>query len=83
MKPVLQRLSAFRNQLTSLSADEPLSKLSLVAILIADLVLLSVLFDGLATHRGQLVSPQESIPPLCQEIHVNQRWQADNRLDRL
>lgn len=76
------RSTAFRQRLTSLDR-QPLGRAALAIIVLLDLFILSSIFSGLADHTRQLSTPEESIPPLCQDIVIDHTWNAENRLDRL
>ena len=44
---------------------------SLVVLIVVDLLLLTMLFDGLAEHRKQLTTPLDFAPAACRGLHQN------------
>lgn len=71
-----------RQRLTRLDG-QPLGRAALVVVIFLDLFILSSLFSGLDAHTRQLATPDETVPPLCRAIVIDQDWNAVNRLDRL
>jgi len=82
-KLIGRKLLAIKSGLTTLGKQEPLSKFSLCVIVILDLFLLNIIFDGLSEHTNQLASVYEYIPNTCREAVVSETWQKENRLDNL
>ncbi|MHC4216288.1 MAG: zinc ribbon domain-containing protein [Planctomycetota bacterium] len=74
---------AFKGRLTRFNEEEPLSKLSLVIVLLLDIFLLSVVFVGLDAHTAQLSSVSEYFPWECRQVLIEDRWSDANKLDRL
>jgi RNA polymerase subunit RPABC4/transcription elongation factor Spt4 len=79
---IREKSRKFRQHLTQLD-NQPLSKAALVVILFLDLFIFISIFDGLADHTGQLISPDQHIPPVCREIVIDGDWNPTNRLGRL
>lgn len=77
-----EKINAFRQRLTRLDR-QPLGRAALVIILLLDLFILASVFRGLADHTRQLSAPEETIPPLCQDIVIDRTWNTQNRLDRI
>ncbi len=77
------RLLEFKDRLTRMGGNEPLSKLSLSVILIIDLFILSVIFQGLNDHTQQLTSPDEYVPSQCREVFIQNEWSDTVFLARL
>jgi hypothetical protein len=73
----------FRARMFCLSEDEPLSVLSITVLILLDIFLLIVLFQGLDAQAKLLTQPDEYIPYVCQEIIIDKAWNENNRLDKL
>ena len=80
---IRSRFLSFKNRLTSVGGEEPLSKLSLVVIIVLDIFVLSMVFEGLYDHTKQLTSPDEYVPYKCRQIFIENNWTAENRLKEL
>ncbi len=80
MKKIAKNL---RDRMFRLSEDELLSPLSIVVLVLLDIFLLSVLFQGLDAQSRILTAPDEYIPYLCQDIIIDRNWTEYNRLDKL
>lgn len=78
-----KRLTAFKARLTSVSKEEPLNKLSLVAIIILDVIILNLLFVGLNDHTDQLTTLNEYMPSAAKSALINQNWTSANRISKL
>ncbi len=77
------KISAFKNRLTTVGNEEPLNKLSLVTIIILDLFILTVLFQGLDDHTQQLTSPSEYMPYTVRQVFIEQTWTPATRISKL
>jgi len=77
------KISAFKNRLTTIGNEEPLNKLSLVTIILLDLFILSVIFQGLSDHTQQLTSPSEYMPHAVRQVFIDQTWSQATRIDKL
>lgn len=77
------KISAFKNRLTTVGNEEPLNKLSLVTIIILDLFILTVLFQGLDDHTRQLTSPSEYMPHTVRQVFIEQTWTPTTRIAKL
>jgi hypothetical protein len=73
----------FRDRMFRLSEDEPLSVLSITVLILLDIFLLIILFQGLDAQSRLLTQPDEYIPYVCQEIIIDKAWNENNRLDKL
>lgn len=82
LRALFAKTHLIRQRLTRLD-DQPLGRAALVVVIFLDLFILSSIFSGLDAHTRQLATPDETIPPLCQAIVIDQGWNAGNRLDRL
>lgn len=82
LRALFSKSSQIRQRLTRLEG-QPLGQAALMVIIFLDLFILSSLFQGLDAQTRQLVSPEERIPSLCQEIVVDQAWDVGNRLEHL
>jgi hypothetical protein len=83
MYKIKKRIKAFSSRLTSVSQEEPLNKLSLVTIIILDLFVLSILFNGLSEHTRQLTTANEYLPMAARNIFIEQNWTPADRISRL
>jgi len=79
----IKRTLAFKNSLTRFNEEEPLSKLSLIIVILLDIFLLSVVFYGLEAHTSQLRTDQEYFPWECRQVLIEDQWSDANKLDRL
>ena len=77
------RLSEISNRLTRITANEPLSPLSIGLVVLLDLFILVSLFTGLNDQTKQLMSPDEYIPSVCREIIIDKNWVNENRISAL
>ena len=77
------KLSAFKNQLTTIGTEEPLNKLSLAVIILLDIFILSILFAGLDDHTKQLTSPNEYMPHIARQVFIEQTWSPSARMSKL
>lgn len=73
----------FKDRMFRLSEDEPLSPLSILVLILLDVFLLTVLFQGLDAQSRFLTPPDDCIPYTCQEIIIDRNWTENNRLDKL
>jgi Double zinc ribbon len=73
----------FKDRMFRLSEDESLSPLSILVIILLDIFLLTVLFQGLDAQSRLLTNPDQYIPYICQEIIIDKEWTENNRLDKL
>jgi len=83
MKPLREKIGAFRDRLIKINDREPLAKLSLVIIIALDIFILCVVFRGLSDHTRQITSPQEYIPYECRRALIEKGWSSANWIDRL
>jgi hypothetical protein len=83
MKKLKAKISGFKSRLTSVSQEEPLNKLSLTTIIILDLFVLMILFNGLDEHTRQLTTADEYLPVAARSIFIEQDWTPANRISRL
>jgi hypothetical protein len=83
MKNLRKRIAEFKTRLTSVSKEEPLNKLSLTTIIILDLFVLTILFNGLDEHTQQLTTADEYLPVAARSIFIEQDWTPANRIARL
>lgn len=77
-----EKAQRFQQRLTRLE-KQPLGKAALVIIVFLDLFILISIFDGLAAHTAQLISPEEYIPRLCRDVVLDAQWNETNRLQQL
>jgi hypothetical protein len=83
MQKLKSKIATFKARLTSVSHEEPLNKLSLATIIILDLFVLTILFNGLDEHTRQLTTANEYLPVTAQSIFIEQDWTPANRISRL
>jgi ribosomal protein L40E len=83
MQKLKSKIATFKTRLTSVSHEEPLNKLSLATIIILDLFVLTILFNGLGEHTRQLTTADEYLPVVAQSIFIQQDWTPANRISRL
>lgn len=83
MKNLKTNLAVFKSRLTSVSKEEPLNKLSMTLIVILDLFILTILFNGLDEHTRQLTTADEYLPVAARSIFIEQDWTPANRISRL
>ena len=83
MARIKDRFINFKDRLIRINDKEPLSRLSLIVIIIVDLFILSVIFQGLDEHTGQLTSPDEYFPHQCREVFIQKDWMDAVFLARL
>lgn len=79
----IKSVLAFKSRLTRFNEEEPLSKLSLIIVILLDIFLLSVVFVGLEAHTSQLSSVREYFPYECRQVLIENQWSNANKLDRL
>ncbi len=72
-----------KDRLTCIGNSEPLNQFSLTVILLLDLFILSVIFQGLNDHTRQITSPNDYFPYECQSIFIKQDWSQENFLSKL
>ena len=77
------KFAAFRSRLTTMGNEEPLNKLSLATIILLDLFILTVLFQGLEDHTQQLTSPSEYMPYTVRQVFIDQTWTPSTRIAKL
>lgn len=78
-----KHLSRFKCRLTTFGDAEPLNKLSLAVIILLDIFILSIVFEGLDDHTRQLTSPDEYMPHAARAIFIDQTWSPSERMDNL
>jgi hypothetical protein len=83
MQKLKSKVAMFKARLTSVSTEEPLNKLSLATIIILDLFVLTILFNGLDEHTRQLTTADEYLPVAARSIFIEQDWTPANRISRL
>lgn len=83
MAKIKERIINFKNRLIRINDKEPLSRLSLIIIIIVDLFILAVIFQGLSEHTRQLTSPDEFFPSQCRELFIQKEWSDTVFLTRL
>jgi hypothetical protein len=83
MQKLKSKIATFKARLTSVSHEEPLNKLSLSTIIILDLFVLTILFNGLDEHTRQLTTANEYLPVAARSIFIEQDWTPANRIARL
>lgn len=83
MKSFLRNIAIFKNKLTSLSDNEPVTKLALALIILLDIFILSIIFAGLADHTQQLTSPNDYFPYQCRQAFIDTDWTPANKVDKL
>lgn len=71
------RFTELRTRLTHIGTKEPLSKLSLVVIILLDIFVLTVIFNGLSDTSRQLSTPEDYIPYDCQNYAINTATKTD------
>lgn len=82
-KQMRQSVFKFKDRMFRLSEDEPLSPISILILVLLDIFLLIILFQGLSAQSGLLTYPDEYVPYVCQEIIIEKRWTEGNRIDKL
>lgn len=83
MRSFFKKITSFKNKLTRLNDDEPLTKLALAVIILLDIFVLSIVFGGLDDHTAQLTSPDEFFPYQCRQVFIQNDWTPANQTDRL
>lgn len=76
-------LSNLKSRLFRLGEDELLSPLSILVLILLDIFLLVILFQGLDAQSKIITQPNEYVPYLCRQIIIDKEWTPDNRLNRL
>lgn len=82
LKSIVKTAKRIKNNLTSLDA-QPIGKAALTVIVFLDLFILISIFDGLADHTKQLITPAERIPQYCRSIVIESEWSPTTRLNNL
>ncbi len=77
------KFKIFRKRLTTLGNAEPLNKLSLTTIIILDIFILTVLFQGLTDHTQQLTTPSEYMPYTVRQVFIEQTWTPSSQIEKL
>jgi hypothetical protein len=62
---------------------QPIGRAALTVVIFLDIFILMSIFDGLADHVGQITSPYDFVPSHCQEIVLDNTWNATERLPRI
>lgn len=83
MKKIFKKIVGFKNKLTRLSNEEPVTKLALVIIILLDIFILSIIFSGLDDHTAQLTSPADYFPYQCKQVFITKDWTPANKIDKL
>jgi len=83
MRSFLKKLAGFKNKLTRLNDNEPITKLALAIIVLLDIFILSIIFGGLDDHTDQLTSPSEYFPHECRQVFITKDWTQANKTARL
>lgn len=78
-----QSVTRFKDRMFRLDEDEPLSPISILILILLDIFLLIIIFQGLSAQSGLLTSPDEYVPYVCQEIVIEKSWTEGNRIDKL
>jgi len=79
----LKKITGFKNKLTRLSDQEPVTKLALAIIILLDIFILSIIFGGLDDHTDQLTSPDEYFPHQCRQVFISKDWTQANKIAKL
>ena len=79
---IKNRIKVIGHHLTNLDS-QPIGKAAMTVVIFLDLFILISIFDGLAEHTRQLVSPSEYVPRICQDIMIDGEWNETNRLLRI
>jgi len=82
LESIGKKIVKLRHNLSSLD-DQPVGKAALSILIFLDLFILISIFDGLADHTRQLVTPSELIPQYCRDIVIEDEWNETNRLSKL
>ncbi|MFA7256110.1 MAG: hypothetical protein WC047_00850 [Kiritimatiellales bacterium] len=83
MRKLKAKINSLKTRLTSVSKEEPLNKLSLAVIIILDLFVLTLVFNGLNEHTQQLTTANEYMPAAAHSIFIGQNWTSANRISQL
>ncbi|MFC1765067.1 hypothetical protein ACFL6U_23725 [Planctomycetota bacterium] len=83
MRSSFKRITGFKNKLTRLSEQEPITKLALAVIILLDIFILSIIFGGLEDHTDQLTSPTEYFPHHCRQVFIRKDWTEANKIAKL
>ena len=70
MRSFLKKIVGFKNKLTRLNDDEPVTMLALAIIILLDVFILSIIFGGLDDHTDQLTSPADYFPYQCRQVFI-------------
>ncbi len=76
-----ERIFRFKDRMVG--GREPMSRLSLIVVLILDCFVLVMVFQGLEDHTRQLTSPDEFVPFECRDAFLERNWTRDNYLGKL
>ncbi len=83
MRSFFKKIVGFKNKLTRLNDDEPVTKLALAIIILLDVFILSIIFGGLEDHTDQLTSPVEYFPRQCRQVFITKDWTQANKTAKL
>lgn len=83
MRSFFKKLIGFKNTLTRLNDQEPMTKFALAIIILLDIFILSIIFGGLNDHTAQLTSPGEYFPYQCRQVFITQDWTQANKITKL
>lgn len=83
LKSIRNRVGEIKNRLTHVGKTEPLSRVSLVFIILLDIFVFATIQSGIHDQVNQLNSPQEYIPPVCRSIVIDDRWVDDNYIEKI
>ena len=83
MRSFFKKIAGFKNKLTRLNDDEPVTKLALAIIILLDIFILSIIFGGLEDHTDQLTSPAEYFPHQCRQVFITKDWTQANKTAKL
>ncbi len=83
MSKIKDKLNLFKDRLTKINDEEPLSKLSLFVIIALDIFILTIVFQGLDDHTHQLTSPKEYVTYECRQALIKKNWTDEDRISKL
>ena len=83
MRSFFKKITGFKNTLTRLNDQEPMTKLALAIIILLDIFILSIIFGGLDDHTDQLTSPDEYFPHQCRQVFITEDWTQANKTAKL
>ncbi|VAX06440.1 hypothetical protein MNBD_GAMMA26-218 [hydrothermal vent metagenome] len=81
LRNIRNKIKLIRAGLTNIN-NHQIGKAALAIVLFLDLFILISIFQGLADHTRQLVTPNEYIPQHCRDIVIDDDWNESNRLIR-